>query len=285
MFVHVWMCYSMTGHTLAAGGGGWGHFPGECANEALLSAVCQSYPLFRLLGCVLHVCQKVHKWDRARKLFFGLMSIKSLAPHWWRPSRFKLHFDWFYYCVFQNTVYKLSVFRPCPSSPSHVIIVMSFSGLSGVWQWGRWPPLSGEEVGHTSFIAIFPVCDFSSEKCGHLSHMSGGNLTWKTRNVGHGDIWMTGLHTTARMCLKQSLWFSSSWPLTCLDPAQIERVGLGSQYKWKLIICATPWWCCVNSLTQYSIFQIPRLNIAAALKSDDTFFEMSKHSTEQSRSS
>lgn len=59
----------------------WGHFPGECANEALLSAVCQCCPLFRLLGCVLHVCQRVRKWERAREVFFRTDVNKNTYHH------------------------------------------------------------------------------------------------------------------------------------------------------------------------------------------------------------
>lgn len=174
---------------------------------------------------------------------------------------------------------------PRVSSPSPsitlFIVILSFSRLSGVWQWGRWPPFSVEEVGTDALVSILPVCDLSSEKCGNFSHVNDGILTWnqKTRNMSHGDIWISGLHYSKSSVFETRLvvLLLLTSDLSC--PSPDEWVGLCAPTKWKFI-WATSWWCCVNSLRLYGIFQIPHPNIAATLRSDDSFLEMSKHRTE-----
>lgn len=96
-------------------------------------------------------------------------------------------------------------------------VILSFSRLSGVWQRGRWPPLSAEEVGTSP--SILPVTSAVKNvvilvTC-RVVFCHDKPETWATVTFE----WV--VCATARgLCLKQGLWFSCSWTLTFLDPAR-----------------------------------------------------------------
>lgn len=135
-----------------------------------------------------------------------------------------------------------------------------FSRLSGVWQWGRWPPLSASEVGTDACVTIFTVCVLSSEKCAHFSHAYGGILIIMITQK-HEPQWLLNewfaYSKSSVFETRLVVFLLQTFDLSCPD----EWVNLCVPTKWKFI-GATSWWRCLHSLRLDGIFQIPHANIA-----------------------